>query len=465
MNRYAEISVNTAESKCEEDFYARLKQLRARLSGSGDSQASAEGSEGACLKPEESDLSKAQRLARIGYWTWHVRSGELDCSEETVRIFSGTTGKLKSFDMLLSYVHPEDRELFLQDISMALFGETAYTSDYRVMDATGTVRLIHSAGEVTKNIDGEPFTMFGMMQDITGPENMANTYPETEESIKEIIYAITDSIEKSVEDPMNAITESMILMTPDGFIITINEVAAKRLGGTPDSMIGTNCYDYMPTDVSARRRSFVDDVVRMKLPLRCEDVRDDTVFDQTIYPIISSAGNVNRVAIFAADITEKRKAELALLESEEKLRSLITQSQDGIMLIDASGTILEFNHGYEEITGISRESILGKHVWDLQYSILWEKEKSESDFQRLIEDGKAWIGNLLDREYTAPSSMYIRRHDGRIRAIESSSFRVRTNKQPLIGTITRDVTDQKMAESALRESLNEKDMLLKEIHH
>ncbi|HMK46201.1 MAG TPA: sensor histidine kinase, partial [Methanocella sp.] len=39
------------------------------------------------------------------------------------------------------------------------------------------------------------------------------------------------------------------------------------------------------------------------------------------------------------------------------------------------------------------------------------------------------------------------------------------NKQPLIGTITRDVTDQKMAESALRESLNEKDMLLREIHH
>jgi len=475
---------NLVENNFEEGFNLRLKTLRKRLASTGALTDSCS-THSACSTPgglaekahrtRESDLAQLQRLARIGYWSWNTGSGEMVCSEEASMIICGKIRDIKSFDLLMSYVHPDDRDSFIKDVCDSLFSDIQYSSNYRVIDSAGVTRYVHSEGEVTTNGNGDPVLMFATVRDIIKRSDATAVSQETDDliiddstiddSITDLIYAITNSIEKSVEDPMNAITESMVLVTPDGTIITINDVAAQRLGSTPESMVNACCFSYMPQEVADRRRALFDEVIKLKLPVRREDLRDGRVFDQTVYPIISAGGEVIRLAVFAADVTEKRRAEQALLESEEKFRSLITQSHDGIILIDSEGVILEFNGGSEEITGITREKMIGKHIWDLQYAISPKKDARETGLSEIREESKSWISNLLTRERCTHSSRYIRRIDGQIRAIESNSFLVRTNKQPLIGSITRDVTDQKTAEAALLESLQEKDVLLKEIHH
>ena len=65
-----------------------------------------------------------------------------------------------------------------------------------------------------------------------------------------------------------------------------------------------------------------------------------------------------------------------LLESENKFRSTIEQSTDGISIIDEKGIIIEWNKGMEKITGHKREEELGKLIWDSQYELLPEEEKT-----------------------------------------------------------------------------------------
>ncbi|PKO00908.1 MAG: hypothetical protein CVU42_01990 [Chloroflexi bacterium HGW-Chloroflexi-4] len=78
--------------------------------------------------------------------------------------------------------------------------------------------------------------------------------------------------------------------------------------------------------------------------------------------------NVNdfrRVLVSVVDITKRKKAENALAYSEEKFRSVIQQSVDGIILFDLNGKIIEWNHADERITGYSISEVQPLHIWEL----------------------------------------------------------------------------------------------------
>ena len=67
------------------------------------------------------------------------------------------------------------------------------------------------------------------------------------------------------------------------------------------------------------------------------------------------------------DITEQKKIELEIKESEQKFRSIIEQSTDGFILTDEEGRIIEFNKGMEKISGYTREDNLDKYLWDSEF--------------------------------------------------------------------------------------------------
>jgi len=152
------------------------------------------------------------------------------------------------------------------------------------------------------------------------------------------------------------------------------------------------------------------------------------------------------------DITQQKKDEMNLLESENKFRSTIEQSTDGISLIDEEGIIIEWNKGMEIITGINREKELGKSIWESQYELMPDEEKTPEVYDYIkgtiiefLQTEKAdWINKPLDRR--------IKRTDGEIRFIQSVTYPIKTKKGTIIGSITRDITEKEKIEKALKDS-------------
>jgi diguanylate cyclase (GGDEF)-like protein/PAS domain S-box-containing protein len=121
------------------------------------------------LSRSEQRLSKAQRSARLGNWELDLESGAFVCSEEVVNLY-GIRSKQAAAGprLLLSAVHPDDRQLVRHALDRALDEGTEFGLDHRVVTPSGEERHIHLQAEVIFDSSGQPLELSGTAQDVTG---------------------------------------------------------------------------------------------------------------------------------------------------------------------------------------------------------------------------------------------------------------------------------------------------------
>ena len=144
-------------------------------------------------------------------------------------------------------------------------------------------------------------------------------------------------------------------------------------------------------------------------------------------------------------ITHSR-AEEALRESEEKFRNIVEQASDAILLCDERCAVAEWNRAAEEMTGLSAAGVLGKFYWDIQFELVPKERKTPDVYERLhsmilqaLESGHAqWFRRPIDGEFQRP--------DGMRCYFQQTVFPIQTAKGVMVGSITRDLTEQVQAE-------------------
>ena len=139
------------------------------------------------------------------------------------------------------------------------------------------------------------------------------------------------------------------------------------------------------------------------------------------------------------DITEQRKANELLIESENRYRSLFEQSNDAIFLLDLeSGQYIDCNRLAEKLTGYTREEILNLKTG----ALLPPGHKKETASN---------IDLILSRNALRKETEIITK-DGKIIPVEFNSSKVEINKRQCILSMLHDISDRKAAEEALKQS-------------
>ena len=150
------------------------------------------------------------------------------------------------------------------------------------------------------------------------------------------------------------------------------------------------------------------------------------------------------------EIEERKQAEEALRESEERFRSIFEKSSDAICLIDSEGRYLMVNEAMCELTGVSRKELVNKH-----YSTFMDKETHE-----LME--QYWLQKQRNQPAPDRYELKLIRADGDIRIIDNVPTVIHfQDKPPLTLAILRDVTERRRMEDAL-ESMRSKLLNLQE---
>ncbi|KAA0002159.1 MAG: PAS domain S-box protein, partial [Thermoplasmata archaeon] len=139
---------------------------------------------------------------------------------------------------------------------------------------------------------------------------------------------------------------------------------------------------------------------------------------------------------------KRKRAEEALKESEEKYRTLVEQSPDGIFIVDLQGNFLSVNKAMCNVLRYSEKELLSMNIWDVvpkRYQKLYKKR----------------IAKILKGEHlTEPAEYEVKARDGKVYTIEVRSVPyIKAGKIVGFQGIARDVTERKKMEKELKKNL------------
>ena len=243
-------------------------------------------------------------------------------------------------------------------------------------------------------------------------------------------------------DLFNATEEVVLLMDRKGIILRANKNAARLYGVPMERLPGTSIYDLIPGDRVESNKGKVKTVLETRKPVRFEGRLEEKVFENWLYPVLYDGSEVQRIAIYVRDITERKRLEGIVKQTEEKYRNIYENAMEGIFQIGPDGGFISANPSLAHIHGYDSPEDLTKTVSDIRSLYI-----NPDDHHRLI--------NLLFEQGAVQNyeaKMY--RKDGSLQWISTNVRLVKDPQgRPLYyeGTMM-DITNRKMAEEAFAES-------------
>ncbi len=270
---------------------------------------------------------------------------------------------------------------------------------------------------------------------------------QAEEAIRQTERHFKSLIEKA--------PDGIVLVGSDGKVQYASPSARNMFKYKTDAAIFNNPLEFIhPDDLSvvlnAMNNLVINPAYIPTLEYRFKHKDDSWHWVESTYSNLLAEPSVQAVVINFRDITGRKQTEEALLESESKFHSVITESADGIVLSDESGCIIEFNNAFEQMTGQKHEMVLGQFLWNLQFNMAPKHLRTDGhhlmikeSIQKALQTGQS---SFFHRIMEVPFEHL----DGSLRFIQQRIFSIRTEKGWRLGSVSRDITEQKRMEEALR---------------
>ncbi len=152
----------------------------------------------------------------------------------------------------------------------------------------------------------------------------------------------------------NVNPESVLLIDSGGRAVFSNKIFAKMIGKGPDEIVGKSVYKLLPPERASSWKTRIDNVIATGAPEHFEEFRGEYHTENYLYPLQGAGGKHTQLVLFGIDITERKKMEKALRQSEEKFKELFDSAPVGYHEIDANGRIVNINRTEMEMLGYTR---------------------------------------------------------------------------------------------------------------
>jgi PAS domain S-box-containing protein len=432
------------------------------------------------LDESEERLRFAAEAAGIGVWSWTPGTSDVVVSANWRRLFGISPDVRVTFETWREALHPDDRDNAVRELNLAVDQRREFGVEYRVVPTDGMIRWLADRGRASYDEHGRAIGMAGVNVDITELKRQAFALAESksrQEVLAEVVGRLLASDEptKIVNDLARKVMEKLDC-----------HVFFNFLAYTRKQRLRLNAYAGIPEE-AAREIEWLDygsavcgcvardgsRIVAENIPdnpeLRTDLVRFYGVKAYACHPLVAggevigtlSFGSRTKSAFSADDLTlmqavtshvaiamERVRAQRALSEAvkryEQQVRlfdGVASTTPDFVYLFDLQGRFLYANRRLLQVLGMKLPEVIGKTYRELGYE-QWHHDMHMREIGQVIETKRPIKGEV---PFKAPRTGIFGVYEYIFTPVPSADGEVET----IAGT-TRDITERKHAEDALR---------------
>ena len=320
--------------------------------------AEIEPSEGERESAEKTQQNSEERYrllfeeSRDAMYFTSVEGKVVEVNKATLDLFGYTQEEAMRLPVLDAYANPEDRQRFQQELQKR---GSARDYDLTLLKKNGAKMDCLVSATVRRAKDGSILGYQGIIRDITERKRMEEALRSSEAKFRGLFENVPEGVFHS---------------TPDGKILSANPALVQMLGYDSEEELRaldvTRDLYVNHEDREKLNRKLADEgrVRNLELILKRKDGQQVIVLENA-RAVRDEAGRVLYFEGTATDITERKQAEEAHRESEERFRRLVENAADAFIVMDLDGRLVDVNRMASEQSGYTSEELLTMSVSDI----------------------------------------------------------------------------------------------------
>lgn len=305
------------------------------------------------LEASEEHLRLATEGGHIATWYWNLAEGTLSWSDLAKVFLALPPGETPTLDHFYEVVHPDDRDRVRSLVEGAVARRGDFSAEYRVVGPDRGIRWLSALGRVFTHLDGSVRAMVGVLIDITDDKKAAQERERVQRLLQEgeriAGMGSWEYIAAGQQTVWSPGERALFGLAPD----------------TPSPDYITMLRQYIHPDDAQKLDVTLRAAIERRVPFESEHriVRPDgtirILLDRAV-PYFDVKGELEGYSGNSLDVTEQRRLESALKESEGRLRALFESITDIIFVKDAAGRYLTANPATLSVVGKPREAVIGQ---------------------------------------------------------------------------------------------------------
>ena len=366
------------------------------------------------LLASQARLAEAQRVAHVGSWEWKVADDRVTWSDELFNIYGITPADFApTYEGFLSRVDPEDRDHTVAVIRQAVDAVTPFIYDHRILRPDGSVRMLHTRGEVIGDGSGRADRLVGSCWDITDRWEAMNQLEHSNAALRATLEATADGI--LVGDrggKVSALNQRFLALWrlpsdvgPGADIRELSKMVRDQLA-EPDPFVGR------VAELCGDVETEAHDVLRF---------RDGRVYEWYSMPQRLPGGSICGRVFSFRDVSQREQ----LLESVEarhaeadaarkQYEMILERISDGFVALDRTWRYTYVNDFGGRMLGRNARDLIGKHIWTefpegrgQKFNLAYEQAVNEQRPMQLREYYPPWKRWYENRLYPSPEGLSI----------------------------------------------------------